>query len=103
MKRFPSMSTRYEPSPRVTKIGSPSTARKARTGLFTPPGKRLFARANSRCDRWDLMAGGRPTTNAAGGGGGHPPPPGGRPPGGEGRGVGGEGSENPRAVGGGAG
>src|SRR3954469_14865079 len=72
MKRFPSMSTRYEPSPRVTKIGSPPTARKARTGLFTPPGKRLFARANSRCDRWDLMAGGRPTTNAAGMD--HPPP-----------------------------
>src|SRR5256885_4089321 len=40
------------------KSGSPSTARKARTGLFTPPGKRFFARANSRCDRCDLMAGG---------------------------------------------
>src|SRR5436309_2473647 len=57
MSRLPSRSTRYEPSPRAMKSGSPPTARKARTGLFTPPGKRFFARASSRCDRCDLMPG----------------------------------------------
>src|SRR3954466_5849909 len=63
MSRVPSTSTRYDPSPRAMKTGSPPTARKARTGLFTPPGKRFFARASSRCDRCDLMAGGSTTTN----------------------------------------
>src|SRR5438067_3743117 len=57
MSRLPSTSTRYDPSPRAMKSGSPPTARKARTGLFTPPGKRFFARASSRCDLCDLMAG----------------------------------------------
>src|SRR5215210_1515417 len=40
-----------EPSPRSIKSGSPPTERKARTGLLTPPGMRLVARAMRRAER----------------------------------------------------
>src|SRR2546426_977840 len=41
----PSTSQIRAPSPRATKNGSPPTPRKARTGLFTPPGmSRVAAR-----------------------------------------------------------
>jgi hypothetical protein len=33
-------------------MGSPPTLRKARTGLFTPPGMYLCARANKDFDLW---------------------------------------------------
>src|SRR5215467_5147881 len=36
------------PSPRSMKGGTPPTARKARTGEFTPPGMTLRERSNSR-------------------------------------------------------
>src|ERR1700682_430301 len=50
MNELPSSSKRRAFSPRAMKSGSPPTPLKARTGLFTPPGKRPQARANSRCD-----------------------------------------------------
>src|SRR5918996_5041389 len=47
MYRRPSVSTRYAPSPRATKNGSPPTAPNVRTGELTPPGMRACARSNS--------------------------------------------------------
>src|SRR5215212_533290 len=40
-----------EPSPRTMNTGSPPTDRKARTGLFTPPGIRLTALSISLAER----------------------------------------------------
>src|SRR5258708_21379600 len=60
MYAFPSSSKRRAFSPRAMKSGSPTTPLKARTGEFTPPGKRDFARENSRADASvlrDAMAG----------------------------------------------
>src|ERR1700722_17150686 len=37
----------YAPSARATNTGVPPTARKARTGLFTPPGMTRLARSKS--------------------------------------------------------
>src|SRR6476646_2463821 len=42
---LPSTSVRYAPRPLAMKRGVPPTARKARTGLFTPPGVTASARA----------------------------------------------------------
>src|ERR1039458_4261832 len=44
MQRLPSASVRYAPAADSTKGGAPPTARKARTGEFTPPGKKRSAR-----------------------------------------------------------
>src|SRR5690606_784154 len=46
MYSFPSTSHKRAPAPRSTKNGSPPTARNARTGELTPPGKSSSARAN---------------------------------------------------------
>src|SRR5215216_5986026 len=43
MKRLPSTSKRYGPSPRSIKSGCPPTARNAPTGESTPPGSRVCA------------------------------------------------------------
>src|SRR5579875_1840415 len=43
--RLPSTSTRYGPAPDWMNRGVPPTARKARTGEFTPPGMRARARS----------------------------------------------------------
>src|SRR5438046_3056924 len=40
----------WAPTPRWMKTGAPPTALKARTGEFTPPGKRRLARSNSAAD-----------------------------------------------------
>src|SRR5215510_11644904 len=50
----PSASQMRLPSPRVMKRGTPPTARKARTGEFTPPGMLLRERSNS-CSFLELM------------------------------------------------
>src|SRR5438105_12326686 len=50
MYELPSSSWRRAFSPLAMKTGSPPTARKARTGEFTPPGNSDFARSNSRRD-----------------------------------------------------
>src|SRR3954447_8672986 len=47
MKRAPLASQKYAPWARWTKRGVPPTARKARTGEFTPPGISARARSNS--------------------------------------------------------
>src|SRR5262249_45803082 len=47
MNRLPSTSVKYGPSPLLKKMGAPPTARKARTGEFTPPGMSCRALANS--------------------------------------------------------
>ncbi len=47
---FPSASNRYAPSARTTNGGCPPTARNARTGEFTPPGKYPSARRSSSSD-----------------------------------------------------
>src|SRR5579864_5424894 len=44
MYSLPSASHMREPSPRTMNGGSPPTARKARTGEFTPPGIKASAR-----------------------------------------------------------
>ncbi len=46
----PSASVRYGPVPDTMKRGVPPTARKARTGEFTPPGVTRDARSKSDCD-----------------------------------------------------
>src|SRR6476619_2527404 len=38
--------------------GVPPTARKARTGEFTPPGITVWARANASTDRWSVIRSG---------------------------------------------
>src|SRR5581483_2711770 len=43
------------PTPRWMKTGAPPTALKARTGEFTPPGKRRLARSNSAAD-WGRLS-----------------------------------------------
>src|SRR3569832_1244486 len=50
MYSLPSASQRCEPDPRTMKGGSPSTARKARTGELTPPGMTRSARCCSLRD-----------------------------------------------------
>src|SRR5215212_266278 len=47
MWRFPLASQKYAPCARCTKRGVPPTARKARTGEFTPPGMSCLARSKS--------------------------------------------------------
>ncbi|GAA0517061.1 hypothetical protein GCM10008937_25710 [Deinococcus depolymerans] len=47
---MPSASVRYAPCALAMKRGVPPTLRKARTGLFTPPGVTARARANSASD-----------------------------------------------------
>src|SRR5215211_8197375 len=56
MYRRPSVSTRYAPSPRATKNGSPPTAPNARTGELTPPGMRASARSKSDSATSSLVA-----------------------------------------------
>src|SRR3954468_7253518 len=51
MKRLPSASNRYAPSPRSMKRGVPPTPRKARTGELTPPGIARCASAKSCSER----------------------------------------------------
>ncbi len=46
----PSTSVMYGPRPLAMKRGVPPTARKARTGEFTPPGVTSRPRAKSACD-----------------------------------------------------
>ncbi len=46
----PSASVRYGPVPDTMNRGVPPTARKARTGEFTPPGVTTDARSNSDCE-----------------------------------------------------
>src|SRR5215470_14976346 len=50
MYERPSASQRREPSPRWMKGGAPPTARKARTGLLTPPGMTRLAASRRRLD-----------------------------------------------------
>ena len=50
MYSLPSMSHRRLPLARLTKTGLPPTERKARTGLFTPPGMTRQASAKARPD-----------------------------------------------------
>src|ERR1035437_1767391 len=62
MVRLPSASVSHAPSPRSTNGGAPPTAPKARTGEFTPPGKKRSARCwrawdDRVLDRDDLVAG----------------------------------------------
>src|ERR1700720_4662093 len=51
MYSFPSASHRRAPAARSTMIGSPPTARNARTGLFTPPTSTSAARRNISSER----------------------------------------------------
>ncbi|CAM5304096.1 hypothetical protein SALBM311S_11518 [Streptomyces alboniger] len=46
----PSASVRYGPVPDTMNRGVPPTARKARTGEFTPPGVTAAARSNRACE-----------------------------------------------------
>lgn len=46
----PSASVRYGPVPDTMNRGVPPTARKARTGEFTPPGVTVAARSNRACE-----------------------------------------------------
>ncbi len=46
----PSASVRYGPRPDTMNRGVPPTARKARTGEFTPPGVTADARSNRSCE-----------------------------------------------------
>src|SRR3569623_1609507 len=52
MKRWPFSSHMNAPSARWMKRGAPPTARKARTGEFTPPGISARARSNS----WEFLS-----------------------------------------------
>src|SRR3954470_7231423 len=53
---WPSASVRYGPRPDTMNLGVPPTARKARTGEFTPPGVTALARANSASDAGASLA-----------------------------------------------
>src|SRR2546426_7299398 len=66
---LPSASQRWEPCPRTMNGGSPPTARKARTGEFTPPGIICSARSyNLRdCSSLRAMVPPRPPINIAAG------------------------------------
>src|SRR5262245_65790361 len=51
MYSLPSTSNTCDPFARLTKKGCPPTARKARTGEFTPPGMHCSASANKASER----------------------------------------------------
>src|SRR5687767_13860848 len=51
----PSAPNNFEPLALLMKIGWPPTARNARTGEFTPPGKRFSARSSRRLEVSSLM------------------------------------------------
>src|SRR5271169_241057 len=54
MYELPSTSNTREPSARAMNRGVPPTPRNARTGEFTPPGMRSWARANQASD-WEVF------------------------------------------------
>src|SRR5579884_3921217 len=68
MKRLPSTSNRCAPSPQAIKIGSPPTARNARTGELTPPGISFCAFSNRAFDlgRFMKVSAGSPAADAGG-------------------------------------
>ena len=56
MYSFPSASQTLLPLPLVMKRGVPPTLPKALTGLFTPPGKSVFAFSNNCSDFFVLIS-----------------------------------------------
>src|SRR4051812_34466838 len=60
MYSLPSSSYRRDPLPRRMNRGVPPTLRNARTGEFTPPGMRNFARSNSSSDLDGFFTGDHP-------------------------------------------